>query len=173
MLKKSKIIKIIGISLLAVIMVVCLRVFLFEGYKVRVYEKEFSKIERYEDYLLLNHCRKATELENAETYSTRYVFMFQWNYDKIIDAMERDLEEMLKEAESYEFISRVTFIEEALEINIYYKSEEEYGRNPVQIAEFEELVQRIQYHCDLMCSFGVHEDYYEMQRTEVHVWDLS
>lgn len=102
--KRRKLIIILGI----VGVIAVMRIFLFESVHLHSYLSYFSSLENYEKYFLFEGKvrRRHSSFTSSYMQEDEYILMFQWQYDKMVEEMQKELYERLDGlVESYEFVS--------------------------------------------------------------------
>ena len=113
------------IILLAVIgSLVAARILMFESVRIYNHLKFFPNYEKYKTYILFEG--KVTTKSGFlihSIYKREYIFMFQWQYEKLAEEIRRDLYAKLDEVvEQYQSVSGYAVNEKERVIDMYQNS---------------------------------------------------
>lgn len=123
-----------GIILLVVISILIVaRIFLFESVWIDEHMSYFPNDEKYKTYMLFEG-KFITEqgFLKSDIHRDEYVFMFQWQYDKLVEEIRKNLYMRLDEVvEQYQSVSGYEINETGKVIYMYYNSYSKSGSEEV------------------------------------------
>lgn len=144
--------------LIVVVFLIIVRVLLFESFSLEGHLEDYPNCEKYENYMLFKMDYIVLKLNRSffkRMYDEhQYLMMFQWQYDKLIDEIKKDLYNELDQLmKNCRWMEDYKVDEETFSVDIYYYYH--YAEASWEIWEDEEsnnfytVIEKIEQICNL------------------------
>lgn len=163
--------------LIVVVFLIIVRVLLFESFSLEGHLEDYPNCEKYENYMLFKMDYIVLKLNRSffkRMYDEhQYLMMFQWQYDKLIDEIKKDLYNELNQLmKDYRWMDNYAVDEESFSVDIYYyyhyinySSEMWRNKDAENLGDVEERIRRL---CDLWYYLSYQEAPGDKQLVYMH-----